>query len=252
MVQRNTLYHRPLQTGNGIYAFRETHSFQREIQHRPPRARPDRRSHRQHDRTTRILYHDRKNEKCFPQLESHTENGIYPSLRNTKPTARNIAPSHYLANATHEFDRCPTQHSLSGDDRPPEAGRIQAQIRRVILPAITHFTIYPVTEPEIGRIPFRPYRELFQRLLSSSAALRTHPSSKTSHQRDSSRYGQRQTNEQTVTGRCRQWKNTGRTHEYAHRRRQRLPSLSNGSHRNIGHPALRRAEKDGGAVRTTY
>ena len=204
------------------------------------------------DRTTRILYHDRKNEKCFPQLESHTENGIYPSLRNTKPTARNIAPSHYLANATHEFDRCPTQHSLSGDDRPPEAGRIQAQIRRVILPAITHFTIYPVTEPEIGRIPFRPYRELFQRLLSSSAALRTHPSSKTSHQRDSSRYGQRQTNEQTVTGRCRQWKNTGRTHEYAHRRRQRLPSLSNGSHRNIGHPALRRAEKDGGAVRTTY
>ena len=83
-------------------------------------------------------------------------------------------------------------------------------------------------------------------------ALRTHPSSKTSHQRDSSRYGQRQTNEQTVTGRCRQWKNIGRAHEYAHRRRQRLPSLSNGSHRNIGHPALRRAEKDGRAVRTTY
>lgn len=76
--------------------------------------------------------------------------------------------------------------------------------------------------------------------------------SKTSHQRDSSRYGQRQTNEQTVTGRCRQWKNIGRAHEYAHRRRQRLPSLSNGAHRNIGHPALRRAEKDGRAVRTTY
>ena len=107
LVQRNTLYHRPLQTENGIYAFRETHSFQREIQHRPPRARPDRRSHRQHDRTTRILYHDRKNEKCFPQLESHTENGTYPSLRNTKPTARNIAPSHYLANATHEFAPMP-------------------------------------------------------------------------------------------------------------------------------------------------
>ena len=32
----------------------------------------------------------------------------------------------------------------------------------------------------------------------------------------------------------------------------RLPSLSNGPHRNIGHPALRRAEKDGRAVRTTY
>ena len=74
----------------------------------------------------------------------------------------------------------------------------------------------------------------------------------TQAQRDSSRYGQRQTNEQTVTGRCRQWKNIGRAHEYAHRRRQRLPSLSNGSHRNIGHPALRRAEKDGRAVRTTY
>ena len=61
-----------------------------------------------------------------------------------------------------------------------------------------------------GGFRFDPHRELFQRLLSSSVALRTHPSSKTSHQRDSSRYGQRQTNEQTVTGRCRQWKNIGR------------------------------------------
>ena len=79
---------------------------------------------------------------------------------------------------------------------------------------------------------------MFQHLLQRASSIPTHQRSETRHQRDTQRFEDRVSDEQTSSGRRGQRQDDSSADGDASCYRQRISGSADGSYRNISHPAL--------------